>query len=104
MGLLSLLFGSKKEKEKLTHFLNQKHIILDVRTEKEYKMDHIKQAIHIPLDQVETKITEIKNHNKPVIVHCQSGVRSAAGAGLLRKHGVDSVNGGGIGALRRKLK
>jgi len=46
MGLLSLLFGSKKEKEKLTHFLNQKHIILDVRTEKEYKMDHM------PLEQV----------------------------------------------------
>ncbi len=103
MGMLSLLFGSKKEKEQLTQFLNEKHIIIDVRTANEYAMDHIKKAIHIPLGELNAHLEEIKSHNKPVIVHCQSGVRSAAGAGLLRKNGIAAVNGGGIKNLKKRL-
>ncbi|NER18726.1 rhodanese-like domain-containing protein [Spongiivirga citrea] len=104
MGMLSLIFGSKKEKEKLKQFLTQKHIIIDVRTENEYKIDHIKQAIHIPLGELGNHLEKIKSHKKPVVVYCQSGVRSAAGVGLLRKNGIDAVNGGGLRKLQKTLQ
>jgi len=101
--MLSLIFGSKKEKEQLAQFLSQKHIIVDVRTPNEYAIDHVKKAIHIPLGELGNELERIKALKKPVIVYCQSGVRSAAGVGLLRKNGIPAVNGGGIKKLKKRL-
>lgn len=102
MGLFSFLFGSKKNGS-LDEFLNQDYIILDVRTKNEYETDHIASALHIPINEIKQHIDKVKSHNKPVIVHCQSGVRSAKGASILRKHGIKAVNGGGIASLRNKI-
>ena len=47
--------------------------IIDVRTEEEYNESHIKGAVNIPLDTIDT-ITYDKNET--LIIYCASGVRS----------------------------
>lgn len=101
MGFLSIFF--KKNKQKVKNLLKQDAIILDVRTEREWNEAHIPNAIHVPLDDLKDNITALKKMNKPFIVHCQSGVRSAKAAKLLKFYNIDAANGGGMADLLRLL-
>ena len=47
--------------------------IIDVRTVEEYNDGHIKGAINIPLDEIDTINY---SHEQALIVYCASGVRS----------------------------
>lgn len=53
---------------------SQKYTLLDVRTEAEYESFNI-GGIHIPIEQLDQRYIEIDN-NKPIVVCCQSGIRS----------------------------
>ncbi len=50
--------------------------LLDVRTLGEYQQKRIKGARLIPIDQVQNRIKDIPK-NRPIIVYCETGVRSA---------------------------
>lgn len=102
MGLLDMLgFGSKTENVK--DFTDRNAIIIDVRTVGEFQQGHIKNSKNIPLNTISTKINEIKKLNKPVIVCCQSGMRSGQAAGILKSNGIEVMNGGGWQSLDSKL-
>ena len=59
--------------------------IVDVRNDSELKEGKIfDQAIHIPLPELPERAREL-NADKPVVVHCASGYRSAIGASILEK-------------------
>ena len=102
MGLLNILFGNSSKD--IENYLQRDAIILDVRTDGEYKSDHISGAKHIPLQELEYRFQEIEKLNKPVIVHCASGMRSERASKFLNNCGIDTINGGGIGSLRKALK
>jgi len=75
-------------------------VFLDVREDGEYKGGHIPDAIHIPLKQLPERVAELnKFKNKPVIAYCRSGNRTGGAAGLLKKHGFESVYNLGGGML-----
>ncbi len=76
-----------------TQLINQDNaIVLDVREENEYLKGHIVNAIHMPLGYLKTRINEIEKHkDKPIIVGCRSGQRSAQACAILKKHGFESV-------------
>lgn len=102
MGLLDLLgFGSKTESVK--DFTDRGAVIIDVRTPGEFQQGHIKNSKNIPLNIISTKINEIKKLNKPVIVCCQSGMRSGQAAGILKSNGIEVMNGGAWQSLENKL-
>lgn len=101
MGLLNALFGNSANQ--LTEYLAKDAIILDVRTKSEHQSNHIKSAMHIPLQELDNRVHEIKKLNKPVIAHCASGIRSAKATQFLKSNGIDAINGGGINSLRKKL-
>lgn len=102
MGLLDMLgFGSKTENVK--DFTDRNAVIIDVRTVGEFQQGHIKNSKNIPLNILSTKINEIKKLNKPVIVCCQSGMRSGQAAGILKSKGIEVMNGGGWQSLENKL-
>ncbi|GAA4932423.1 hypothetical protein GCM10023314_00910 [Algibacter agarivorans] len=101
MGLLDLLFGNKNNMIK--DFQTRGAIIIDVRTTKEYSQGAIKGSKNIPLQNISTKIQEIKKLNKPVITCCASGMRSGSAASILKNNGIDAVNGGGWASLNSKL-
>lgn len=67
-------------------------LVLDVRTAEEYHEEHLRQAVNIPIDDLEAQITEVaKDKTKPLLVHCESGVRSARARKKLEKMGYTQV-------------
>ncbi len=72
-------------------------VILDVREQQEYDQGHIPGVKLIPTGQVQDRLSEIPT-DKPVIVTCRSGNRSAAVTKLLREQGYTNVHNmeGGI--------
>ena len=94
-------FGGKSETIK--DFISKGAIIIDVRTVGEFRDGHIKGSKNIPLDTIFSKVNEIKRLEKPVIVCCRSGMRSAQAASILKNSGIDVVNGGGWQSLESKL-
>lgn len=70
------------------------YVIVDVRSVEEYKSGHIKNAVNVPLPN----INEIDiSKDKKIIVYCRSGSRSLTSAGELHKLGYKYIyNMGGI--------
>ncbi|MAL59177.1 MAG: sulfurtransferase [Flavobacteriaceae bacterium] len=101
MGLFDFLFGNKTKK--IDDFKSRGAIILDVRTKGEYQGGAIPGSKNIPLQQLSSKMNEIKKWNKPVITCCASGMRSGSAAGILRSNGIEAMNGGGWFNLSQKL-
>ena len=64
--------------------------IVDVRSANEWAAGHIPGAMHIPLGYLSERAGDIPG-DKPVVVQCQSGGRSAIGASLLQRDGVAKV-------------
>lgn len=62
-------------------------IVLDVRDDAEFSAGHITDARHIPLAKLAERIKELeKFKDKPILVHCQGGVRSTKACDILRKN------------------
>lgn len=101
MGFLDFIFGAKKRQVQV--YLENGAEILDVRTQKEWDKGHIKNAKHIPLQDLQNHVEELKNMNKPFIVCCESGVRSAKAAKFLNLNNIEATNGGGWISLNKKL-
>ena len=101
MGFLDFIFGSKKRK--VDEFLESGAVILDVRSQREWDAGHIENAVHIPLDQLNNRVDEVKKLNKPVVTCCASGVRSAKAAKFLNLNNIEATNGGGWVSLNSKL-
>ncbi len=70
----------------------QDAIILDVRDESEYKAGHIVNARNFPVALIDTKLNELATEKeRPVLIYCKSGQRSARAASLLNKQGFTNV-------------
>lgn len=65
--------------------------LLDVRTATEVSFGKIDGFINIPLDSLRARIGEIPK-NKPVYVHCHSGLRSYIACRILAGQGYDCYN------------
>ena len=83
--------------------LMQGAIIVDVRTDAEFKTGHINNAINIPLDQAKVKAEELLKKNKPVITCCRSGNRSAMAKNIFTAAGIECYNGGAWNTLNQKI-
>jgi len=70
---------------------NSSVYIVDVRTLPEYNSGHIKKAINIPLDQIDTIKNYVSSKKETVIVYCQSGNRSKQAAEKLLDLGYQNV-------------
>jgi len=58
--------------------------VLDVRNRTEYEAGHLPGALHIPVGHLSARLAEIP-HDKPIIVQCQSGARSAIATSVLQQ-------------------
>ena len=79
-------------------------LVLDIRDEAEYAAGHITDARHIPLAQLEARVGELRKFkDKPVLVNCQAGMRSAKACGILKKHDFSKVYNlqGGLNAWQQ---
>ena len=79
-------------------------ITVDVRTVEEFngtapdKFGRIRNAINIPIQELETRIDELTRYkNKEILVYCSHSHRSPQAAWILNQHGfkkVDNMSGG----------
>lgn len=70
-----------------TRLINGNALVLDVRDGNEYAGGHIPNAKHIPLAELDKRLSEIaKYKDKPVIVSCRTGMRAGGALRILQKN------------------
>jgi len=63
---------------------------VDVRSRAEWEAGHIPGVVNIPAGEIEDRIGELPQE-RPLVVHCQGGTRSAIAASLLNARGMADV-------------
>ena len=90
------------------HSDNPPAIIIDVREKGEFKQGHLKDAVLIPLGQLQRRIPELEQYKKSeIITICHSGSRSFMAGRFLERAGFEfirSARGGMISWVRSKYK
>ncbi|MFZ2541909.1 MAG: rhodanese-like domain-containing protein [Gallionella sp.] len=85
--------------------INHKNaLVLDVREDDEYKAGHVLNAILIPFNKLNERVGELEKYrDRPVVVICRSGNRTATACLILGKQGFNQVYGltGGITAWQK---
>jgi molybdopterin/thiamine biosynthesis adenylyltransferase/rhodanese-related sulfurtransferase len=65
-------------------------VLLDVRTVEEFAICSLPGAMLIPVNELESRISELDKQNE-IVVYCKSGARSRRAASLLRMRGFTNV-------------
>lgn len=78
-------------------------VVIDVRSAGEFTAGHLPKAINIPLSEIETVIgRKVKDKNQVLLLHCQSGSRSAEAIRRLKAIGYENTyNLGSYGRARQ---
>jgi phage shock protein E len=91
-----LLGGSRVSASSVKEKIRAGAKIVDVRTPDEFRDGAYPGAVNIPLNELQRRLAEIPK-DKPVVLYCASGARSAAAARTMKQLGyVDVVNAGGL--------
>lgn len=63
-------------------------LIIDVRSPGEFASGHLRNSINIPLPEIEAAVPRrVKDKNKVLLLHCQSGMRSGVATKKLKRLG-----------------
>jgi len=79
-------------------------LVIDVRSPSEFAAGHIPEARNLPADKFDERLADFaKYKDRPVILNCQSGMRSGGACGKFRKQGFARVYNlaGGVGAWQQ---
>ncbi|WP_026573874.1 MBL fold metallo-hydrolase [Bacillus sp. UNC438CL73TsuS30] len=68
----------------------EEYYVLDVRRNSEWMAGHIPKAHHIMLGHLKDRMNEIPSE-KPILINCKSGARSAIAISILKANGFDQV-------------
>ena len=79
-------------------------ILIDVRTDSEYYLSNIKQAIHMPMNTIPENLESL-DKSKEIIVQCKSGIRSEKVCEFLLNNNYKNVKNlrGGIVAWAKEI-
>ena len=83
----------------------EKFLLIDVREEREYGVDHLPGAVHLGKGIIERDIEKrVPDQNTPMVLYCGGGFRSALAADNLQEMGYTQVLSmdGGIRGWREK--
>lgn len=104
--VLGFLFYSRAQaniptitSDEAREYLNDSNYqFIDVRTDSEYTSGHIPKSIHIPLHEIQNRLSEIDSlKNKNIIAYCRSGARSSKATKILIEAGFKVLNlSGGV--------
>ncbi len=88
-----------------TQLINHKNaLVLDVREQSEYDSGHVLNSKLIPLGKLNERLGELEKYrDRPIIVVCRSGQRSASACAFLGKKGFAQAHNlsGGIMAWQK---
>jgi phage shock protein E len=86
----------------LAEKINKGALILDVRTENEYRMGHIDGSINISLGTIRERYVELDT-SKTYITCCSHGLRSVKVETILKEKGFKNVFNGGAWSDLEKI-
>ncbi len=87
-----LAITDKLEPASVSALLRAREVqVVDVRTGAEWEAGHVDGARHLPLAELPDRWSELAD-GRPVVVHCQSGMRSAIAASFLSAAGLRDVS------------
>lgn len=67
-------------------------LLIDVRSTPEFSGEHLPRALHMPLDRIEELVSErVSDKRLPLLLHCQSGMRSSLAVKKLHRLGYSRV-------------
>ncbi|GAB4160832.1 MAG: rhodanese-like domain-containing protein [Planctomycetota bacterium] len=74
-------------------------ILLDVRTAREHASHRLPGSVHVALQDLRSRIADL-DPERPILVHCEHGVRSLQACEILREAGFRRISNlrGGIAA------
>ena len=102
MTLRTKTSGPRLTPAQATQLINREDAqVIDVREQPEWAKGRIAGSRHIPVGQLDQRIADLeKFKERPLIIVCASGMRSASACSTLRKAGFEKVFAldGGIGA------
>ena len=88
-----------------THLINREDaLVVDVREPNEFAAGHVLGAKNLPLARLEASGADLaRKKERPLIVYCDGGERSAKALASLKKHGFTRVANlsGGLGAWQQ---
>lgn len=94
--------GQLSSSDALAHLKNGA-LVIDVRTPGEFNSGHLKSAINLPLDQIETALSRrVQDKSKVLLLHCQSGMRSGTAKKKLKALGY--TNAFNLGSYERAVQ
>lgn len=73
-------------------------LLVDVRSPSEFSSGHLKGAKNIPVQAIGQRTAELGSKDRPVILYCASGTRSAMAKRTLKAAGFSRVHN--LGAMR----
>lgn len=90
LGVLAAIigFGCAEPDPQAVTMVEAGATLLDVRTTGEFAQGHIRDAVNIPVQELDGRVGEL-DVSKPVVVYCRSGARSASAASTLRAGGFE---------------
>lgn len=74
--------------------LNNEGTIVDVRTRAEFQSGHAAGSVNIPVNELMTRLDEVKSLKSPLVLCCASGGRSAMATMMLKQQGVQCHDAG----------
>lgn len=84
--------GPKVSTHEATRLINQQNaVVLDIREKKDFKAGHLVDAVNIPFASLESRLDELQDKERPVIVVCKSGQTASSASKQLKDKGFASV-------------
>lgn len=96
--ILYLLFAHSIElnAQSLSDIVNDKEtLLIDVRTPEEFSKGSVKNAINVPIQEIEQHMSLFQG-KKNIVVFCRSGNRSAKAIKFLQEKGIENLYDGKV--------
>jgi len=65
-------------------------LVLDIRSPREWSVNHISDSINLPLGHLQERIVEVPR-NRRIAVHCAGGYRSSIAVSILNQYGITNL-------------
>ncbi|MFT3711127.1 MAG: rhodanese-like domain-containing protein [Archangium sp.] len=77
--------------EQARRLVNEGATLVDVRSVAEFSSGHLPGALNIPLGELEQQLAKLGAKERPVVLYCASGTRSAMARSKLQSLGFTQV-------------
>ena len=79
-------------KKAAAEYLRNGAMVIDVRSPAEFAAGHLSQAFNFPVDDVDAVLpSKVKDKNRVILLHCQTGLRSKKAKSKLERIGYKNV-------------